>query len=76
MRAGSVPVRLDVRCVETPFMASHPLGAQPRHDIRPSRLAVRAVRDAMNRVSTWRTSRADGGTPLLPRASVRYMSLC
>ena len=46
-------------CVETRFIASHPLGAQPRPGILPPRRAVRAVRDAMNRVATWRTSRAD-----------------
>ena len=52
-------------CVETRFIASHPLGAQPRLGILPSLWAIRAVRDAMNRVSTWRISHAGGG--MLPR---------
>ena len=56
---------------ETRLIASHPLGAQPRPGILPSRWTVRAVRDAMNRVSTWRTSPAgrpahnEGGRPAL-----------
>ena len=69
MSAGGVPAMPGVRCVETRFIASHPLGAQPRHGILSQCRAIRAVRDAMNRVSTWRTSPA-GGCQCACRAAV------
>ena len=55
-RGLSLPAARAVRHVETRFIASHPLGAQPRTDILPRGVALRDVRDAMNRVSTQRTS--------------------
>ena len=36
IRAGSVPAMPGVRCVETRFIASHPLGAQPRPAFLPT----------------------------------------
>ena len=59
MGGGGPSAARDFACVETRFIASHPLGAQPRLGILPSLWAIRAVSDAMNRVATWRTSRAD-----------------
>ncbi len=45
-----------VRHVETPFMASHPLGAIPPPRHSSPAWAMRDVGDAMNRVSTQRAS--------------------
>ena len=64
MGGGGPSAARDFACVETRFIASHPLGAQPRLGILPSLWAIRAVSDAMNRVATWRTSRADWCAPL------------
>ena len=60
---------LQVVCVETPFMASHPFEARPRHGIPSLLRAVRAVSDAMNRISTWRMSNPTATPPRVAHAA-------
>ena len=58
---GGCSAAREFACVETRFIASHPLGAQPRRGILPSHRAIRAVRRGVGDVSARLTASKRSG---------------